>query len=243
MRKLSIALSLVLLGALSAGIPSASEKHPDVDKDDYKTLSEAATVLDALSAAPDKGIPQELLAKAECVLIFPNVTKGAFVVGGKAGSGVGSCRQSNGVMSAPAMYKIGGASIGFQIGGSSTDLVLLVMNKEGIDYLLRDKFTIGAEAAATAGPVGRTAQASTDAMLQAGILSWSRSKGLFAGAALDGAVVKPDNETNAALYGKPITGKEILVDSKMSTPAPAQPLMQSINKNMAAAAAKEATEG
>ncbi len=241
MRKLSIVPSFVLLVALSAGVPSASD-NSDLDKKDTKTLQEATTVLDALASAPDKGIPQELLAKAECVLIFPNVTKGAFIVGGKAGKGVASCRQADGSMSAPAMYGIGGASIGFQIGGSSTDLVLLVMNKEGINYLLRDKFTIGAEASATAGPVGRTTQASTDAMLQAGLLSWSRSKGLFAGAALDGAVVKPDKDANKALYGREISGRELLVDSKVSTPTPAQPLMKSIKRNMSAADAKEAAE-
>ncbi|HEU5180999.1 MAG TPA: lipid-binding SYLF domain-containing protein [Candidatus Polarisedimenticolia bacterium] len=245
MRKLSIALSLVVLMALSGVVASADDKKTatGMDKKDTKTLSEASMVLDALATAPDKGIPQELLAKAECVLIFPNVVKGAFVVGGKAGKGVGSCRQADGSMSAPAMYEIGGASIGFQFGGSSTDFVLLVMNKEGINYLLKDKFTIGGEASATAGPVGRTASANTDAMLQAGMLSWSRSKGLFAGASLDGAVVKPDKEANHDLYGRDISGKEILVDSTVSTPSPAQPLMQSIKKNMNAAAAKEATEG
>jgi SH3 domain-containing YSC84-like protein 1 len=240
MRKLATALSLALLVTLSAGISPAGAS--DLDKKDTKTLQEATTVLDAQTSAPDKSIPQELLAKAECVLIFPDVTKAAFVVGGKGGKGVASCRQADGTMSAPAMYEIGGASIGFQFGASSTDFVLLIMNKEGINYLLKDKFTIGGEAAATAGPVGRTASANTDAMLQAGILSWSRSKGLFVGAALDGAVVKPDKEANAALYGKPISGREILVDSKMTAPPPAKPLMQSINGNMAAAAAKEAAE-
>ena len=249
MRKLSIALALVVLVTLSGGVVSADDKVKetaaayDMDKKDVKTLQEASTVLDALATAPDKGIPQELLARAECVLIFPNVAKGAFVVGGKGGKGVSSCRQANGSMSAPAMYEIGGASVGFQVGGSSTDYVLLVMNKEGINYLLKDKFTIGGEVAATAGPVGRTASANTDAMLQAGMLSWSRSKGLFVGAALDGAVVKPDKEANRDLYGKEISGREILVDSKIGTPVPAQPLMQSIKKNMNAAAAKEAIEG
>lgn len=243
MRKLATALSLALLMSLSVGVTSADDKGAyGLDKKDTETLQEASVVLDALAKAPDKNIPQELLARAECVVIFPDVAKGAFVVGGKGGKGVASCRQSNGSMSAPAMYEIGGASIGFQFGGSSTDFVLLVMNKEGIDYLLRDKFTIGGEATATAGPVGRTASANTDAMLQAGILSWSRSKGLFVGAALDGAVVKPDKEANAALYGKPISGREILVDSKISVPPPAKPLMQSIKKNMSAAAAKEAAE-
>ena len=244
MRKPAIVLSLALIAFLSVGVSVSLAEHEKggLDKKDTATLQKSSSVLDSLSSAPDKGIPQELLAKAECVLIFPDVTKAAFIVGGKGGKGVASCRQADGSMSAPAMYEIGGASIGFQFGGSQTDFVLLVMNKEGMDYLLRDKFTIGGEAQATAGPVGRTAQASTDAMLHSGMLSWSRSKGLFLGASLDGAVVKPDKEANAALYGQPLSGKEILVDSKMATPPPAQPLMKSINRNMSAADAKEAAE-
>jgi lipid-binding SYLF domain-containing protein len=243
MRKLAIALSLALIAVLSVGVSvSLADHEKGLGEKDMKTLEKASTVLDALATAPDKNIPQELLARAECVIVFPDVVKGAFVVGGKGGKGVASCRQADGSMSSPAMYEIGGASIGFQFGASSTDFVLLVMNKQGIDYLLKDKFTIGGEATATAGPVGRTSSANTDAMLQAGILSWSRSKGLFAGAALDGAVVKPDKEANEALYGHPISGREILVDSHISTPAPAKPLMKSINRNMSAAAAKEAAE-
>jgi len=243
MRKLAVALSLALIAVLSVGVSvSLADHEKGLGEKDMKTLEKASTVLDALATAPDKNIPQELLARAECVIVFPDVVKGAFVVGGKGGKGVASCRQADGSMSSPAMYEIGGASIGFQFGASSTDFVLLVMNKQGIDYLLKDKFTIGGEATATAGPVGRTSSANTDAMLQAGILSWSRSKGLFAGAALDGAVVKPDKEANEALYGHPISGREILVDSHMSTPAPAKSLMKSINRNMSAAAAKEAAE-
>jgi lipid-binding SYLF domain-containing protein len=236
MRKLSIALPLVLFLILSLGA------SPVLDKKDTKTLQEAVTVLDALTSAPDKNIPQELLAKASCILIFPSVDKGAFIVGGKAGKGVASCRMPDGTMSAPAFYEIGGASIGFQIGGQSADVVLLVMNEGGVNHLLSDKFTIGGEVTATAGPVGRTAQASTDAQLHAQILSWSRSRGLFLGAALDGAVVKPDKEANASLYGTPISGREILVDSKLTVPPLATPLMQSIRQHMAAAAAKEAAE-
>ena len=244
MKKLGIALSLALIAVLSVGVSVSLADHEKgaLGEKDTKTLQKSSTVLDSLAGAPDKNIPQELLARAECVLVFPDVTKAAFVVGGKGGKGVGSCRQSDGSMSAPAMYEIGGASIGFQFGASQTDFVLLVMNKQGIDYLLRDKFTIGGEAQATAGPVGRTTQASTDAMLQAGMLSWSRSKGLFVGASLDGAVVKPDKEANEALYGHPISGREILIDSKMATPPPAQPLMKSIKRNMSAASAKEAAE-
>jgi SH3 domain-containing YSC84-like protein 1 len=236
MRKVFIALSMVLLLTLSVGA------SPALDKKDTKTLQEAVPVLNALANAPDKGIPQELLAKAECILIFPSVAKGAFIVGGKAGKGVASCRMPNGTMSAPAFYEIGGASIGFQIGGQTADVVLLIMNEGGVSRLLSDKFTIGGEATATAGPVGRTAQAATDAQMHAQILSWSRSQGLFLGAALDGSVIKPDKEANEALYGMPISGKDILVDAKVTTPSQAKPLMQSIIRHMDAAAAKEQAE-
>jgi len=236
MRKLSIALSLALLASLSMGA------SPGLDKKDTKTLQEAVPVLNALASAPDKGIPQELLAKANCILIFPSVAKGAFIVGGKAGKGVASCRMPDGSMSAPAFYEIGGASVGFQIGGQTADVVLLIMNDSGVSHLLSDKFTIGGEATATAGPVGRTAQASTDAQMHAQILSWSRSQGLFLGAALDGSVVKPDKEANESLYGRPISGKEILVDSQVTTPSQAKPLIQSITKHMDAAAAHENAE-
>jgi len=236
MRKLSIVLSLVLLLTLSVGA------SPTLDKKDTKTLEEAVPVLNALTSAPDKGIPQELLAKANCILIFPSVVKGAFIVGGKAGKGVASCRMPDGAMSAPAFYEIGGVSVGFQIGGQTADVVLLIMNEGGVSHLLSDKFTIGGEATATAGPVGRTAQAATDAQMHAQILSWSRSQGLFLGAALDGTVVKPDKEANESLYGTPISGREILVNSKLTVPPPAKPLMQSIRQHMAAAAAKEAAE-
>ena len=236
MRKVSIALSMVLLLTFSVGA------SPALDKKDTKTLQEAVPVLNALASAPDKGIPQELLAKANCILIFPSVAKAAFIVGGKGGKGVASCRMPNGTMSAPAFYEIGGASIGFQIGGQSADVVLLIMNEGGVSHLLSDKFTIGAEATATAGPVGRTAQAATDAQMHAQILSWSRSRGLFVGAALDGSVVKPDKEANEALYGVPISGREILIDSKVVAPAQSKPLMQSIRRHMDAAAAQDKAE-
>ena len=236
MRKVSIVMSLVLLLTLSVGASSG------LDKKDTKTLQEAVPVLNALTSAPDKGIPQELLAKADCILIFPNVAKGAFIVGGKAGKGVASCRMPNGSMSAPAFYEIGGASVGFQIGGQTADVVLLIMNEGGVSHLLSDKFTLGGEATATAGPVGRTAQASTDAQMHAQILSWSRSQGLFLGAALDGSVVKPDKEANESLYGRPISGREILMDSKVTTPAQAQSLIKSITRHMDAAAAHERAE-
>jgi len=236
MRTPFIAIPLALLLA----VPAAASTG--LDKEDTVTLKDSIEVLNAMTSAPDKGIPQELLAKADCILIFPSVTKAAFIVGGKGGHGVASCRQADGTMGSVAFFKVGGASVGFQIGAQSTDIVMLIMNEGGINHLLSDHFTIGGEATATAGPVGRTVQAATDAQLHAQILSWSRSQGLFAGAALDGSVVKPDKDANAHLYGKAITGKEILVNSKVAMPASARPLVDAIRHHMAVAVAKEAAE-
>lgn len=224
-----LALALALPAAASAGLT----------KKDHATLQDSISVLNAMVNAPDSGIPQELLAKADCILIFPSVTKGAFIVGGKGGHGVASCRQPNGKMGSVAFYTVGGASIGFQIGGQSADVVMLIMNEGGVNHLLSDRFTIGGEATATAGPVGRTVNAATDAQLHAQILSWSRSRGLFAGAALDGSVVKPNQDANARLYGQATSGKEILVDSQVSVPKSARPLVEEIRRHMANAVAQE----
>ena len=237
MRTRLIAIPLALLLSLPAAASSTG-----LIKKDKRTLDNAVVVLDALTSAPDKGIPQELLAKADCILIFPSVAKGAFIVGGKGGRGVASCRQPDGRMGSAAFYTVGGASIGFQIGGQSADVVLLIMNERGVDHLLAGRFTIGGEATATAGPVGRTAQAATDAQLHAQILSWSRSRGLFVGAALDGSVVKPNQDANARLYGEETSGKEILVDSKLAVPTSARLLVDSIRKHMAAAVAQDQAE-
>ena len=230
-------IPLALLLALPA---AASTGAAPLTKKDKATLSDAVLVLNDLASAPDKGIPQELLAKADCILIFPSVDKGAFIVGGKSGNGVASCRQPNGKMGSLAFYTIGGASVGLQIGGQTADLVMLVMNEKGIDHLLKDKFTFGGEATATAGPVGRSVNGSTDAQMHAQILTWSRSQGLFVGAALDGSAMKPNVNANVRLYGKPTTGKSILVDSKLNVPASAEPCVDAIRHHMAVAVAKEA---
>jgi len=224
-RFLAVPLALLLT------LPVAAS--PGLIKTDKRTLHDAVLVLDALTSAPDKSIPQELLAKADCILIFPSVAKGAFFVGGKGGRGVASCRQPDGTMGSAAFYTVGGVSVGFQIGGQSADVVMLIMNPKGVDHLLADRFTIGGEATASAGPVGRTAQASTDVQMRAQILSWSRSRGLFVGAALDGSVVRPNQDANARLYGEETSGREILVDSKLAVPASAQPFVDSIRMHMA----------
>jgi lipid-binding SYLF domain-containing protein len=236
-RLMSIPIALLL------ALPAVASTAPALlNKQDKSTLSNSIVVLNELAAAPDKGIPQELLGKASCILIFPSVDKGAFIVGGKHGHGVASCRQPDGTMGPVAFYTVGGASVGFQIGGQTADVVMLIMNDAGISHLLADKFTIGGEATATAGPVGRTAHAATDAQLHAQILSWSRSQGLFVGAALDGSVVKPDKDANLRLYAKETTGKEILVNSKLHTPASSMPLLTAIRMQMAAAVAAEVAE-
>jgi lipid-binding SYLF domain-containing protein len=161
-------------------------------------LADSATVFQEIMSTPDKGIPQELLAKAECVVIVPGLKKAALGVGGQYGRGFAECRNSSGSgWSAPAAVRIEGGSVGLQIGASSTDVVMLVMNKNGMNKLLDSKFTIGADASAAAGPVGRTATASTDAQMGAEILSWSRSKGAFAGISLNGATLRNDLDENA----------------------------------------------
>jgi lipid-binding SYLF domain-containing protein len=208
----SIARSLVLA---MVAFPALADHGTSEER---QKLQRAEAVLKASLEAPDKGIPQDALEKAECVGVFPDVTKAAFIVGGQGGSGVFTCRDASGTMGAPAFFKIGGGSVGWQFGGQQTDLVLLVMNDGGMKHLLKDRFTIGAEATATGGPVGRTAKAATDAQLNAQILSWSRSQGAFLGAALDGSVVRPDASANRAVYGKDVSAKSILIDHAVQPP-------------------------
>jgi lipid-binding SYLF domain-containing protein len=177
-----------------------------------KNLSDAASVFTEIMSTPDKGIPQDLLSNAQCVIILPGLKKAAFVVGGEYGRGFATCRKPGGTgWGAPAALRMEGGSVGFQIGGSSTDLVMLVMNQRGMDKLLGDKFTLGADASVAAGPVGRTANASTDVKMTAEILAWSRSKGLFAGVALKGATLRNDLDQNAELYGKKLNSKEVIL--------------------------------
>ncbi len=187
-------------------------------------LGDSAQVFKEIMATPDKGIPQELLETAHCVVIVPGLKQAGFVVGGKFGRGFAVCRAPKGGWQAPEAIRIEGGSVGFQIGASSTDVVMLVMNERGVRRLQEDKFTLGAEASVAAGPVGRKTSAETDAQLSAEILSWSRSKGLFAGVALTGATLRPDNDVNAELYGKKLTAKEILTGN-VHSPAAAKPLL------------------
>jgi lipid-binding SYLF domain-containing protein len=198
--------------------------------DSVKRLAEASAVFSEIMAAPDKGIPKDMLANAHCIVIVPGLKTTAFVFGGKYGKGYVSCRKQNGAgWSAPGTVRIEGGSFGFQIGGSSTDLIMLVMNARGADKLLSSKFTLGAEGSVAAGPVGRTATAQTDAQMHAEILSWSRSQGLFAGLALEGATLRQDLDDNAALYGRKLQNREI-VTTAVRTPKAAEKLILQLNR-------------
>jgi lipid-binding SYLF domain-containing protein len=200
------------------------------DREPAKRLNEASEVFSEVMSAPDKGIPQELLENAHCIVIVPGLKTAAFIFGGKYGKGYLSCRNHNEAgWSAPGTVRIEGGSVGFQIGGSETDLIMLVMNDRGEEKLLSSKFTLGAEGSVAAGPVGRTATAQTDAQLHAEILSWSRSQGLFAGLALEGATLRQDLDDNDALYGKKLENKDI-VTKGVHAPKSAAKLMALLNR-------------
>src|SRR5215212_9759626 len=193
------ALCLIGLLCMSAVVTSAQKNSRT--KDAARHAGEAAETFTEIMNVKDKAIPQELLDTAEAIAVFPGVIKAAFVIGGRGGQGVIS-RRIKGGWTAPAFFNLGGGSFGAQIGAQKTDYVLLIMNESGLNGLLKDKFELGGEAGIAAGPVGREAAASTNPRLEAGILSYSRSKGAFIGAALKGAVISPDNDLNEAIYGK-----------------------------------------
>lgn len=215
---------LLILSLLAAPMWAADES------DAVKRLDEAAVVFEEIMAAPDKGIPQDMLGNAHCIVIVPGLKSAAFVVGGKYGKGYLACRGKGGAgWSAPGAVRVEGGSAGFQIGGSETDVIMLVMNERGADKLLESKFTLGAEGLVAAGPVGRRATAQTDAQMKAEILSWSRSRGLFAGIALEGATLRQDLDDNAALYGKQLENRQI-VNSNQAPPKAATKLISLLNK-------------
>jgi len=200
------------------------------DNEPAKRLDGAASVFSEIMAAPDRGIPQDLIEKAHCIVIVPDLKTAAFVVGGKYGKGYLSCRSRSGAgWSAPGTVRIEGGSVGFQIGGSSTDLIMLVMSERGAEKLLESKFTLGAEGSVAAGPVGRTVTAQTDAQMHADILSWSRSQGLFAGVALEGATLRQDLDDNATLYGKKLENRDIVTNG-IRPPKAAARLLALLNR-------------
>lgn len=211
--------ALTLLLVLGLAVTASAQKQSKRAGDAARHASDAAKVFNEIMGTPDRGIPRDLLNKAEAVAVFPGVVKAAFIIGGRGGQGVIS-RRIKGGWSAPAFFNIGGGSVGFQIGASKTDYVLLIMNEAGVRGLMEDKFEMGGAAAVAAGPVGRTAAATTNATLDAGILTYSRSKGLFAGVSLEGAVINPDNNLNEAIYeGK--KAREVLDTEHSLTEMPA----------------------
>jgi len=219
MKKL-LACLIVVLMSTAAAFAADDEREEDRVKD-------AGTVLKEILNIPDD-IPQDLLDKAECVIILPSVKKGAFGIGGSYGRGVMVCRGGEhytGKWGPPALYALEGVSIGFQIGGQATDFVLLVMNPKGAESLLYSKVKLGADASAAAGPKGRTVEGATDVVMQAEILSYSRNKGLFAGVSLEGSTLRSDGGANENLYGKKLTAKEIIREGKVAIPPCANELV------------------
>jgi len=217
----------LLMSVLMVAPIFASDDGP---ADSTKRIHESAMVLSEIMNAGDKSIPEDLLGKAQCVGIVPNLKRAGFIVGGKYGKGVITCRTENGAgWSGPATIRIEGGSVGFQIGAGETDVVFIVMNRAGMANLEKDKFTVGGDASAMAGPVGRSTEARTDAMMKAQILSYSRSRGVFAGASLEGATMRPDNDDNTKVYGHAITQREIL-EGAVKAPRSAAPLYEQLNR-------------
>jgi len=219
MKIFSLALAAVLIAA-----PAFAQK------DTADRLAAATEDLNAMMNASDKGIPQDLLNRATCVVVIPNLKKGGFIVGAEYGKGFFTCRKPSGVgWSAPGAIRISGGKFGLLIGGAETDVVMLVMNQTGMEHLLSDKFQLGGEASAAAGPIGRDASAMTDAELHAEILTYSRSRGIFGGLDLTGAAVTEDHETNKALYGHDISNKEIATGA-VHTPAEARQFIHTLDR-------------
>ena len=218
----SVFLSVVLLATYSR----ANDEEKDAER-----LKQCGTVLKEILDVPDS-VPQGLLDRADCVVVFPSVRKAALGIGASYGRGAMTCRQGEnftGPWGAPTMMALEGASFGFQLGAQATDFVLLVMNDRGANGILSSKVKLGGDASAAAGPVGRNATAETDVTARAEILSYSRARGLFAGVSLEGSTVRPDNDANEKIYGKKIPAKEIALSGKVQVPAPAEPLISTLN--------------
>jgi SH3 domain-containing YSC84-like protein 1 len=221
-KKLSAILCGLAMGAVSLSAYAQDDKAKVAER-----LTAASQVIQQIMATPDKAIPSGILSGASCVVVIPSYKKGAFVVGAQYGQGVATCRTPGGKWSAPVCVQLAGGSFGFQIGGQATDLVLVAMNQEGLQDMLKNKFKLGADAAAAAGPVGRNAQAGTDWKLNAQFLSYSRSKGLFAGINLDGTVLSQNQDDTRALYGADVPFATILGGNQV-TPVEARPFVRTV---------------
>lgn len=227
MRKLCVLLILTLAASLA---------FADAKTDSTERLQNAGTVLKEIMDAPDKGIPGEVLEAAKCLIVVPHMVKGGFVFGGKHGRGVATCKNPKG-WSAPAFISVGGGSWGLQIGVQGVDLVMLIMNDKGAQRLLASKFQVGGEASAAAGPVGRHASAGTDWKADTEILTYSRAKGAFAGATLEGAVIQQDDDSTVAIYGKKI-GQKTILDGGVATPPVAEGFLAAVKAAVAKAKAQ-----
>ena len=219
-------MAMMVIAALLLSSVVQAQEH-EVDR-----LKHAGEVMQEILNIPDN-LPKSVLDKSECVIVIPSVKKFALGVGGNYGRGAMTCRGGasfTGAWGPPAMVALEGANIGFQLGGQATDFVLLVVNPKGIDSILRSKVKLGADAAAAAGPKGRDAQAATDATMHAEILTYSRSRGLFAGISLDGSTLRPDNSASEKVYGKKVTAREIVLEHKVSTPAAGKLLVLTLQK-------------
>ena len=217
------------LTAVVLALTITAAQAADLSTREADRIREAALVLNEIHGVPDKDIPQELWDRAECVIVVPGLKKAAFVIGGEYGKGLMSCRHS-GQWSAPIFMQIGKGSWGLQIGAQSIDLVLLVMNANGMEKMLRNKVSLGAEASVAAGPVGRDARAATDAEMKAEILSYSRTQGLFAGINLSGGVVRADRDDNVDLYGKTIAPKDVVINGTVKAPAVTDAFMAALRR-------------
>lgn len=231
-------LSVLLLGFM--GLFGTYAWAGSAREDTVARLNSSVDVLNAIMGAPDKGIPEEVLSNAKCILVVPDLIKGGFIFGGKHGRGVASCRTAQG-WSAPAFVSVGGGSWGLQIGVEGVDLVMLVMNDQGFQHLLSSKFQLSGEGSVAAGPVGRHASAGTDWKLNTQMLTYSRSKGVFAGLTLEGAVIQQDDDSTRAIYGKNMTFRKIL-SGKVSTPQSAEAFMKAVANAGQQAKIAEATE-
>lgn len=223
--KYAAGLALLSIATLSLSVPMYAIEPQNRSQ---KRVLASAEVLSEILHAKDRGIPEDLLAKALCVGIVPSLKRAGFIVGAKYGKGEVVCRTDHG-WSAPATIRIEGGSFGFQIGAGETDLVFIVMNRHGVDDLLKDKFTLGGDASAMAGPVGRSSEAQTDALMRAEILGYSRAHGIFAGVALEGSTLRPDHDDNRELYGRNFTQREILM-GQVKRPAIARPIYIELNR-------------
>jgi len=224
MKKLTLLTLIVSLCSLSS---FAADEQPRESKATDRAQA-AADVLDEIQGAPDSGIPREVLGSADCVAVVPSMLKGGFIVAAKYGRGLASCRTSKG-WSAPAFFAVEGGSVGFQIGGQAVDLVMLIMNKDGMQHLLSSKFALGADASVAAGPVGRHAEGNTDWKMRAEVLTYSRARGVFAGVSLNGAVVKQDKNSTREFYGHFVTSKAALT-GEVDPPAAANPFLTTLAK-------------